>query len=165
MPSGKSKKPLVLVISIAVVLVIVSAVAAFFLMTDSSGTEPLAEQKNVSVKAVTPNASVGQTAIYIAMPRPFVFSVPGINRDILVQVKIQLLTRSSANEELIRKHIPLVEGTLLKTFSSSTADDLLSLMGKERIREKSLKDLQDIFIQVEGGSLVEQVLFTGYVLQ
>ena len=45
------------------------------------------------------NAEKG-TALYVAMPRPFVFNVPGSGRDRLVQIKVQLLVRGSDNEEL-----------------------------------------------------------------
>lgn len=159
-----SKSKLPLIIAIVVVVLIAGGVAAYFLLgssSDDGDSSPSAEQ---APKKVVTSAEIGD-ALYVAMPRPFVFSVPGIDRERLVQVKVQLLVRGLDAEQLAKKHIPLVEGTLLKTFSASTAEELVSLSGKERVREQALTDVRQAFLEVEGDSVVEQVLFTGFVLQ
>lgn len=158
-----SKSKLPLIIAIVVVVLIAAGVAAYFLLGSSSGDGESTPSAEAAPKVVT-SAEVGN-ALYVAMPRPFVFSVPGIDRERLVQVKVQLLVRGLDAEQLAKKHIPLVEGTLLKTFSSSTAEELISLSGKERVREQALTDVRQAFLEVEGDSVVEQVLFTGFVLQ
>ena len=159
--AGKGKLPFI--IAAVVVILIAAGVAAYFLLGSSSGGgEPTAP---AAVAApVAPTAAQGD-ALYVAMPRPFVFSVPGIDKERLVQVKVQLLVRGLDAEQLAKKHIPLVEGTLLKTFSASTAEELVSLSGKERVREQALTDVRQAFLEVEGNSVVEQVLFTGFVIQ
>ncbi len=162
--TSKSKLPLIIIIIVVVVLAGGGA-AAYFLLGSSSSDEELATEQNVeAAPQVAEKATVGD-ALYVAMPRPFVFSVPGIDRERLVQVKVQLMVRGTDAELLAKKHIPLVEGTLLKTFSSSTAEELASLSGKERVREQALTDVQAAFKAVEGQSVVEQVLFTGFVIQ
>jgi flagellar FliL protein len=40
------------------------------------------------------------------MPRPFVFNVAGGQRDRLVQIKIQLMVRGTADETLAKQNIP-----------------------------------------------------------
>ncbi|MCM2678973.1 flagellar basal body-associated protein FliL [Echinimonas agarilytica] len=158
---AKSKLPLI--IAIVVVLLVGGGVAAYFLLGNSSsdGESSAAEAAPAAAAA---SAELGD-ALYVAMPRPFVFSVPGQGRERLVQIKVQLLVRGLDAEQLAKKHIPLVEGTLLKTFSSSTAEELASLAGKERVREQALSDVRQSFLDVEGKDVVEQVLFTGFVLQ
>lgn len=156
----KSKLPLI--IAIIVILLVVGGVAAYFLLGTASDKEP-APAKEATPKKVE-KAEIGD-ALYVAMPRPFVFSVPGVERERLVQVKVQLLVRGLDAEQMAKKHIPLVEGTLLRTFSSSTAEELVSLAGKERVREQALSDVRQAFVEIEGDSVVEQVLFTGFVLQ
>ncbi len=158
-----SRGKLPLILAIVAVVLIAGGVAAYFLLGSSSSDEELAPQAEQAPKVVE-KAQIGD-ALYVAMPRPFVFSVPGIDRERLVQVKVQLLVRGLDAEQLAKKHIPLVEGTLLKTFSSSTAEELASLSGKERVREQALTDVQKAFMDVEGQQVVEQVLFTGFVLQ
>jgi len=59
----------------------------------------------------------------------------------------------------------LIEGTLLQVFSSSNADDLVTEAGKIALREQSLRDVQARMQEIAGADVVEEVLFTGFVMQ
>ncbi|WP_282131861.1 flagellar basal body-associated protein FliL [Pseudoalteromonas aliena] len=165
--TGKSKKKLIIIIAAA--LLVVGGIAGYFLM---SGSDAPAEAVNKETAAATDasadtassSAEVG-TALYVAMPRPFVFNVPGSSRDRIVQVKVQLLVRGSVNEETAKKHIPLIEGKLLSIFSTTTADELSTSAGKETLRFAALEKVQAALIDVEGSKVIERVLFTGFVMQ
>ncbi len=165
---GGKKGKMMLIIIIAVVVIVGGAAAYFFLF--AGGDEPAAEQLEQTAEAVAaeaasgPSAEVG-TALYVAMPRPFVFNVPGTGRDRLVQIKVQLLVRGSDNEELAKTHIPLIEGTLLQVFSTSNADDLVTEAGKIELREQSVSEVQRVLQDIVGSEVVERVLFTGFVMQ
>ena len=160
---GKKKGKLMLIIIIALVLVGGGGAAYFFLFSGSD--EPAAEQlAEADAAAASGKAEMG-TALYVAMPRPFVFNVPGSGRDRLVQIKVQLLVRGSDNEELAKTHIPLIEGTLLQAFSMSNADDLITEAGKIELREQAVTEVQKALKEIEGRDVVERVLFTGFVMQ
>ena len=117
--------------------------------------------------SATPSGSSAEmgSALYVAMPRPFVFNVPGSSRDRIVQIKVQLLVRGDVNEETAKKHIPLIEGTLLSVFSTTTADELSTSAGKETLRFTALEKVQAALNDVEGTKVIERVLFTGFVMQ
>ncbi|WP_218353217.1 flagellar basal body-associated protein FliL [Alteromonas lipotrueiana] len=166
-PQKKSKLPLIIII--AVVLIAGGAAAWFFLF--SGPDEPLAPEQTATggspEQAASPapsSASVG-TALYVAMPRPFVFNVPGAGRDRLVQIKAQLMVRGSDNEETAKMHIPLIEGTLLQVFSASTADELVTEAGKVALREQAASEVQKVMQEMTGEQVVDRVLFTGFVMQ
>ena len=168
--SGKKKK-LIIIIAIVVVLIIGGA-AAFFLLggeeevsqaeldaaLDSSGAA------SQSTETAVPNAELG-SALYVPMPRPFRFNVPGAARDRFVEIRVQLLVRGSDNEEAAKKHVPLIESTLLAVFSQANADDLGTSAGKTSLKQKSLTEVHKIMTEVEGSKIVEKVLFTGFVMQ
>ena len=156
---GGNKK---LIIIIAAVVVIVGAAAAFFLLggEDEAVAEEAATAQTEEVKQV----DVG-TAKYVTMPRPFTFNVPGTSRDRLVQIKVQLMVRGDNNEELAQKHIPLIEGALLKAFSTGNADALATAAGKDALKLKAAQEVQKAVIDVAGSKIVEEVLFTGFVMQ
>ena len=59
----------------------------------------------------------------------------------------------------------MIEGTLLRVFSSSNADDLVTEAGKIAMREQSLKEVQKAMQEIAGNAVIEQVLFTGFVMQ
>ena len=167
---GKKKSKLMLIVIIAVVVIGGAAGAYFFLFAGSD--EPAAEQlpETEAAAAAAPatqggGAEIG-TALYVAMPRPFVFNVPGGGRDRLVQIKVQLLVRGSDNEELVKTHIPLIEGTLLQTFSMSNAEDLVTEAGKIELREQAVSEVKRALEENDiGSNVVERVLFTGFVMQ
>ena len=166
---GKKKGKMMLIIIIAVVLLGGGAAAYFLLFAggDEPAAEQLAETDAAAAAASAPASGKAEmgTALYVAMPRPFVFNVPGAGRDRLVQIKVQLLVRGDVNEETAKKHIPLIEGTLLSVFSTTTADELSTSAGKETLRFTALEKVQAALNDVEGTKVIERVLFTGFVMQ
>ncbi|WAJ69314.1 flagellar basal body-associated protein FliL [Catenovulum adriaticum] len=163
--AGKGK--LFIIIGIVVVLALAGA-GYFFLMSDDSSSAPETAQPSLD-ETSQPDGGNGSvelgSALYVAMPRPFVFNVPGTQRDRLVQIKVQLLVRGAQNEETAKKHIPLIEGTLLRIFSGASADQLGTTAGKSALKSDSLKAVQDEMQSIAGRTVIEKVLFTGFVMQ
>lgn len=161
--SGNSKKKLIIII-VAVVLVAVIAVVGYLLLfsADTENNDNLATDAQGNGQTI---ATPLGTALYVAMPRPFIFNIRGSSRDRVVQINVQLLVRGEINEETTKKHIPLIEGTLLGVFSATTVDELSTSAGKETLRFTALEKVQGVLQGVEGSKVIERVLFTGFVMQ
>lgn len=161
----KKKSKLMLIIIIVVVLLAGGGGAYFFLFKGNTEvaevTDSMGDSEQVAEKE-TPSEGV---AIYVAMPRPFQFNSPGISRERIVQIEVQLMVRGQLNEELAKRHIPMIEGNLLQVFSASNADDLVTDVGKTQLREKATAQVRQIMKNLEKSPVVEQVLFTGFVIQ
>ena len=164
---GKKKK-LIIIIAVVVAVLALGGGGAFMFI---GGDEPAAVvdgeaaaggQAGAGSEATGPQAGA---AIYVAMPRPFIFNVPGSRRERLVQIKVQLLVRGAANDALARKHIPLIESTLLGVLARTTADVLATIEGKENLRMEALVGVREGLKKLEGKDVVEEVLFTGFVMQ
>ncbi len=164
---GKAKKKKLLIIIGGVVVLAVAAVVVVLMMSGGSSESAPAEAGAAEAAvAADPNAVAAKgTALYVSMPRPFIFNVTGASKDRLVQIKVQLLVRGSNNEETAKVHIPLIESTLLRTFSTSNAEELITVEGKENLKKKALKEVQEALTGVAGSEVVEEVLFTGFVMQ
>ncbi len=168
--SGKKKK-MIIIIAIVVLLLAGGGAGYFFFM---GGDDISQADVNAALATDTGagggeasdsgSASVG-TALYVPMPRPFRFNVPGTARDRFVEIRVQLLVRGSDNEEEAKKHVPLIESTLLNVFSLSNADDLATSAGKTSLKQKALVEVQKTMTDVAGSKVIEQVLFTGFVMQ
>lgn len=169
---GGKKKKMIIIGAVVAVLAIGGGVGVMMM----GGEEPAAPAADSAAApadgaaapaAAAPSGSEPQvgSAIYVAMPRPFTFNVPGASRDRLVQIKAQLLVRGAPNEELAKQHVPLIESTMLRTFSTANADDLVSAQGKDTLRSNCLKDVQEALKGVAGEAVVEEILFTGFVMQ
>jgi len=168
--SGKKKK-LIIIIAIVAILLVGGGAAAFFMLgseneVSQAELDAALDSGSTSEVAATgdTNAELG-SALYVPMPRPFRFNVPGAARDRFVEIRVQLLVRGSDNEEAAKKHVPLIESTLLAVFSQSNADDLATSAGKTSLKQKSLAEVHKIMTEVEGSKIVEKVLFTGFVMQ
>ena len=168
--SGKKKK-LIIIIAIVVILAAAGGAAAFFMLGGEDETAQVGANGELSTNAAgetvgasTQSAELG-SALYVPMPRPFRFNVPGNARDRFVEIRVQLLVRGAENEEAAKKHVPLIESTLLGVFSQSNADDLATSAGKTSLKQTALVEVHKIMTEVEGSEIVEKVLFTGFVMQ
>ncbi len=165
---GAKKSKLMLIVIIAVVVLIAGGGAAYFLLMGNDEAVPvddISQMATGSEEDMSPTMANKGTALYVSMPRPFVFNVPGASRDRLVEIKVQLMLRGSNSEEQVKMHIPSIEGTLLRTFSTANADDLVTEAGKTAMRDTALKEVQKTLLDITGNTTVEEVLFTGFVMQ
>lgn len=164
--SGKKKK-MIIIIAIVLVLILGGGGGYFLFMGDASQEEVTATLSSGEEASAPVEASAASTgsALYVPMPRPFRFNVPGSARDRFVEIRVQLLVRGSDDEEEAKKHVPLIESTLLNVFSLANADDLATSAGKQSLKQQSLAEVQKTMTDISGSSVVEQVLFTGFVMQ
>lgn len=159
-----AKRKKLILIGAAVLLLVIAAGGYFFLSGESNTPQGMVEE-GAAPTGSTENAAISGTALYVQLPRPFVFNVAGSNRDRLVQIRVQLMVRGDANQALALRHIPLIEGTLLATFSAANADELITTTGKEELKNRALIDLQNAMLNVVGTVVVAEILFTGFVMQ
>lgn len=155
---GPSKKNLFIIGGVVSVIVI-AALVYFFMFASNSGSSGTSERG----AAVTGPAA--GNAYYVALPRPFIFNVPGQNRDRLVQISVQLMVRGGSNDDLARQNIPMIEGVLHRTFSAATAESLQTSEGRLALRAAALNVVQTALEELTGSPVVEELLFTGFVMQ
>jgi flagellar FliL protein len=58
-----------------------------------------------------------------------------------------------------------LESTLLTVFTQSNADDLATSAGKSALKQKALAAVQQDMMDIANKKVIEQVLFTGFVMQ
>lgn len=166
--AGGGKKKMLIIIIAVVVLLIGGGVAAYMMLAGGSSEEvaesAVEETEAAPEEAEDVDATQGD-AFYVGMPRAFVFNAMGHGRDRLVQIKVKLLVRGGDRETAAKKHIPLIEDTLLTVFSASDAEMLASQKGKEELRQMALESVQKALEPIVGNPVVEKVLFTGFVMQ
>ncbi|MFT7005727.1 MAG: flagellar FliL protein [Colwellia sp.] len=167
--AGKKKKMIIIIAAVVILLAAAGGGYFFFIAGDSATTEQLdsaldTESSGSESKSESQGAQVGN-ALYVPMPRPFRFNVPGAVRDRFVEIRVQLLVRDGGNEENAKMHVPLIESTLLGVFSQANGDDLSTSAGKEALKQQSLAEVQKMMMDIVGDKTVEKVLFTGFVMQ
>jgi flagellar FliL protein len=158
---GKKKGKMMIIIIAVVVLLAGGGAGAFFFL----GSEEPEDGEAAAEEVVEEEPVNTGLAMYVAMPRPFQFNAPGVARERLVQIEVQLMVRGIENEERAKRHIPMIEGTILSVFSAANADELVTDVGKVDLKEKATAQVRQVMNELEKDPVVEQVLFTGFVIQ
>jgi flagellar FliL protein len=163
--SKKKSKLILIIIAIAGVVLLSGGVGTYFFLF-MGDTPSITEGEDGTSEVMLDNveATAGR-ALYVAMPRPFTFNAPGVARERIVQIEVQLMVRGEASEESAKRHIPMIEGALLQVFSASNADDLVTEIGKVELKERATAEVRQVMIELGSSAVVEQVLFTGFVIQ
>lgn len=159
---GAGKKKIILV---AIVVGVLAVVAGGYFWFFSSPSAPSTPQLAIEPTSGSGSNSMQGNALYVQLPRPFVFNITGDSRGRLVQIRVQLMVRGDANQALALRHIPLIEGSLLASFSAANADELVTATGKDELKNKALVELQDALLGAVGSAVVAEILFTGFVMQ
>lgn len=156
-PAGKGKLKLILMIAAGVLLAIGLSIGAtwYFMHSAQSKPEPAAEAAS-NVKPV---------AIYEPMTPAFIANYNQNGRQRYMQVSITLQARNQADLDALKVHMPVIRNNLVMLFSGQTFDSLATPVGQEMLRQKATASVQEVAQKEVGKVVVEQLLFTNFVLQ
>ncbi|MFT2185961.1 flagellar basal body-associated protein FliL [Pseudomonas putida] len=156
-PATKGKLKLILLAVVGLLLAIgLSVGATWFIMHKSepaSAAEPAA-------------GNAKPAAIYEALPPAFVVNFNQNGRQRYMQVSITLQARNQADLNALKVHMPVIRNNLVMMFSGQGFDTLASSpVGQEMLRQKATAVVQEVAQKEVGKPVVDQLLFTNFVLQ
>ena len=61
--------------------------------------------------------------------------------------------------------MPVIRNNLVMLFSSQTYKALMTVQGKEKLREQALREIQKVMEKETGEKVVDNVYFTSFVMQ
>jgi flagellar FliL protein len=93
------------------------------------------------------------------------YGEPSLNRLKYLKVAVQVRVQSPADAELVEYHRPALLDTLVYVFTASEEETMKSGDGKEAIRQLALAQLQDVMKAEEGDAVIEDLLFSTFVVQ
>jgi len=157
-PAVKGKLKLILLLVLALLLAIGLSVGAtwFFLHKSESKAEPAPAAAASNVK---------QPAIYESMSPAFVVNFNQNGRQRYMQVSITMQARDQAALEALKVHMPVIRNNLVMLFSGQSFDSLATPVGQEMLRQKATASVQEVAQKEVGKLVVDQLLFTNFVLQ
>ena len=157
-PATKGKLKLIIVIVLALLLAIGVSVGATWYFMHSAQSKPAA--------AVAQTAPAGkQPAIFEAMAPAFVANFNQNGRQRYMQVSITMLARNQADLDALKVHMPVIRNNLVMLFSGQDFATLASPVGQEMLRQKATASVQEVAQKELGKVVIEQLLFTNFVLQ
>jgi flagellar FliL protein len=157
-PATKGKLKLIVLIVVALLLAIgVSVGATWYFMHSAQGKPAAAEEQAAPVGK--------QPAIFEPMAPAFVANFNQNGRQRYMQVSITMLARNQADLEALKVHMPVIRNNLVMLFSGQDFATLASPVGQEMLRQKATASVQEVAQKELGKVVIEQLLFTNFVLQ
>ena len=163
-PVGKSKLKLIVLIVVGFLLAIGLSIGGtlFFLGKTSKADAEHASEETTEHAEV---AAVKPLAIYEALLPAFVVNYNKNGKQRYMQVTLAMMARSKDELDALKVHMPVLRNQLVMLLSSQDFAVLTTPAGKELLRQQATAKIQEFAEKETGKPVVEQVLFTNFVLQ
>ncbi len=173
--SGKKTK-LILMILIGLLLIGISVggtIAALSMFGEEKAPMVAAGEEGEGGESGEDGAGEGEDseeeiledAIYYPIKPSIMVSFEGRGRQRLLQADITLLTRDDDVVAAIELHMPMIRNALVLLIGGRTYEEVQTAEGKELLRVDCLQELQRLLKKEIGKTGIEQVLFTGLIVQ
>jgi len=156
-PAIKGKLKLIILIVVAVLLAIGLSVGATWYFMHNAQSKP--------AEAAETAPTGKQPAIFEPMAPAFVANYNQNGRQRYMQVSITMLGRNQADLEALKVHMPVIRNNLVMLFSGQDFATLATPVGQEMLRQKATASVQEVAQKELGKVVIEQLLFTNFVLQ
>lgn len=111
-------------------------------------------------------AGAGTASEYLDV-RPAIitnFGGPGPIHFLKADISLRLAKDPEAQAK-VAHHLPQIRHHLIMLFSRQTTDGVMTMESKEQLRQQALAAIQKVIKDEEGTQLVEDVLFTNFIVQ
>lgn len=159
-PAKKGKLKFIILIVLVLLIAIGGSVGAtwFFLHKGQSKDEKPAQDAVAS-------ANAKPAAIYEALLPAFVVNLNQNGRQRYLQVSITLMSHDAAGMAALKEHMPVIRNNLVLLLSGQDFNQLATPVGAEMLRQKATASVQEVTQKELGKLVVDQLLFTNFVLQ
>lgn len=104
-------------------------------------------------------------SVFFAFDKPFVVNLAGSDNPTYLQVNVQFKLKKPEFRTQLQMHMPAIQHTMVMLLSDQTIDSIKSVQGKQALRETALKSLQQLFQTLIGDPAIDDVYFTGFIVQ
>ncbi len=156
-PAVKGKLKLILLLVLALLLAIGLSVGATWFFLQRGDSKPQVDPATVS--------NVRPAAIYEPLVPAFVVNFNQNGRQRYMQVSITMQGRDQAALDALKVHMPVIRNNLVMLFSGQPFDSLATPVGQEMLRQKATASVQEVAQKEVGKLVIDQLLFTNFVLQ
>ncbi len=104
---------------------------------------------------------------YVVLSKGMVvnYGEPSLNRLKYIKVAVSVRVLNAQEADLVEYHRPALLDALVHVFSSSEEETIKSPDGKLAVRDWALEELQGVMKAEEGDSIIQDLLFTNFVVQ
>lgn len=102
---------------------------------------------------------------YFEIPDPFVVNIDGEDPITFLQVNAQLKTPDRKLKAKLQEHLPAIRHTMIMLLSEQDVTTIRSMQGKKNLRKLAVKELQTVLKDQIGQPAIDNVYFTGFIIQ
>ena len=132
---------------------------------DSGNTESSAAVHEDTASSDHESGGVRKEPIYYAFDPAFIVNFSDGNNIRYLQVTLEIMTYNQHTVEDVERHMPVLRNNLIMMFSSLSYEVLNTVAGKRKLQEEALSEIRSILKEKTGKEGVEEVYFTGFVMQ
>lgn len=93
------------------------------------------------------------------------YGEPSLNRLKYIKVAVDVRVPNAGSADMVEYHSPALIDALVRVFTASEEEVVKSAHGKEELRQTALKELQAVMLSEEGDQVIEDLLFSSFVVQ
>ena len=123
---------------------------------------------SVDAQEAAPEEMVDEsTVLYAEIDPTFVTNVGLADTGRLAYIKtdVALQVRGPTAREAVTNHKPALRSIIIMALSRQDENAVSTTEGRERLREEALKELQEYLVAEEKLPMVEDLLFTNFIVQ
>jgi flagellar FliL protein len=109
--------------------------------------------------------SQSNSSLYFAIEQPFVVNLSGAANLTYLQVNVQFKLKKPEFRAPLQTQLPAIEHTMVMLLSDQTVNSIKSVQGKQALRETALKSIQQLCQTLIGDPAIDDVYFTGFIIQ
>lgn len=110
--------------------------------------------------------AAGPNVQYVDLKPSFVANFGGPSKKLkFAKIDVSVRVNSVADGNTVESHFPLLRNEFVLLISQQSAEAISSMEGQEKLRLDALKSFRKVLKEEVGQPLVEDLLFTNFVLQ
>lgn len=169
-PEKKAKGGLmkVVLIVVGIIVMVSGSVAAtlYFAGVIPGGDEVAVESSDDDKKSKKNDKKKDRAVpIYYIFEKPFVVNFIDKTQIRYLQINVEVMSRDQEVIDGIEAHLPKITNNLLILFSDLDFTTITSVVGKQKLRDLALEELRNILDNEINNDNVEELYFTGFVMQ
>ena len=154
------KKRLIFIIAGAMVLLMAAGAATLFLLSGGdpgSAADGAPGEETAAVEKADP--------VYFKLDPAFVVNLPGGGSVKMLQIAVEVMTRTPSLTEALKANDPMIRHHLLNLLEQQQAADLMTVEGREGLQQAILDLLSEKLMSLNEPGQIEGVFFTQFVMQ
>ena len=160
----------IIVIVVLVIVLIAGSIGATLYFAGVIGGEKISQdsaldQSDEASKSTDKKGKMKKEPVYYAFDPAFVVNFNDGKSIRYLQLTLEIMTYNETVITDLEKHMPVIRNNLILMLSNLNYEVINTVAGKRKLQNEALTEIKSILLDKSGREGVEEVYFTGFVMQ